>query len=323
MGKWADFLSQSYPPASEFNEADVPDLSGKVFLITGANTGIGKETARVLLAHNAKVYIACRSPERAKAAVDELKEKTGNEAHLLSLDLASFASIRSAAADFTSRESRLDVLFNNAGVMDPPIEQLTKEGYDLQFGTNVLGPYLLTTLLLPTLLATAKETGDARVVNTSSLGHVLGPPGGVDYDTLKPGAAGSAGDVARRRMGTSGLYYQSKCGPILFSNELAKRYGAQGLVSTSLNPGNIQSDLGRHWVAVKKLMMKLFVTLHPVSQGALTQLYAGTSPDAKLHNGKYLIPWARVGNTREDMADPEASAKLWAWMEAQVSENKA
>ncbi|KAF8815943.1 NAD(P)-binding protein [Phlegmacium glaucopus] len=311
MGVVASLISQCFPPESKFNVQDIPDLSGKVIIVTGANTGIGKETAKALLAHNAKVYIAARNEEKAKSAIDELREQTGKEAIFLKLDLADLQSIKTAAEDFVSKEKELHVLFNNAGVMMPPVEQVTAQGYDLQFGTNVLGHFYFTKLLLPTLLAAAKTSpdGKARIVNTSSITHFLAS--GLDFNTFKEG-------TARKKKGTKMLYSQSKLGNIHVSKEFAKRYGEHGIVSISLNPGNIKSDLQRHIPPFASFMMAF--TLHQTPYGALTQLWAGTSPQGTELNGKYLIPWARVGQATSVANDPKLSAELWTWLEEQVKD---
>ncbi|KIO23027.1 hypothetical protein M407DRAFT_215532, partial [Tulasnella calospora MUT 4182] len=134
------FLDQAYPPKSKFDPSrDMPDLTGKVIIVTGGNTGIGKHTIRALLNKNAKVYMASRSKERAEKAIADLKQETGKDAIFLELDLASLDKVTKAAKEFMSKEPALHILFNSGGVMVPPIEQVTEDGYDLQFGTNVLG----------------------------------------------------------------------------------------------------------------------------------------------------------------------------------------
>ncbi|KAL5483641.1 RDH1_3 [Sanghuangporus weigelae] len=313
------FLDQAYPPSPKFTEADVPDLSGKVVVVTGGNTGLGKETVRVVLEHGAKVYVACRSEEKANAAIKELREQIGKDGlHFISLDLSSFASIKKAVEELKSKEVKLDILFNNAGVMSPPVEQLTEDGYDMTFGTNVVGPFVFTKLLLPLLQRAASENGDARIVNTSSLGHAAAPKEYIMWETLKPGEKDGPADKKRRKFGPDNLYYQSKCGVIMVANEWARRYGNQGIISCSLHPGTAESELGRHWPAFQKRLMGIFIKLKPTSLGAITQIYAGTSPEGKGLNGKYLIPWARVGKPREDILDEKKSTKLWDWLEEQT-----
>ncbi|KAG9127029.1 hypothetical protein FRC07_000956 [Ceratobasidium sp. 392] len=272
--------SRLFPPKSLYTAEQIPDLDGQVIIVTGGNTGIGLETCKALLEKNAKVYLAARSRAKAEAAIDWLKRETGQKtAIFLELDLASLASVRKAADEFRNKERELHVLFNNAGIVIPPIEQRTAEGYDLSFGTNVLGHYFLTTLLLPNLVHTARLSpvahGHARVINTSSGAMWHPPKGGIVWETLGTGEAGLA---ARKRLGRPSLYAQSKLGNVLFSNELAQRYGNQGIISVSLHPGAIKTDMMRYvplpsWI--KNLLM-----------GALTQLYAGTAPDPEKLNGK-------------------------------------
>jgi len=311
MGAYLSMFSQSFPPNSKFNpDTDIPDLTGKVIIVTGGNTGIGYETIKALLPKNARVYMASRSREKAEAAIQRLKEETGKEALFLELDLADKAAVRRAAEEFKSKESELHVLFNSGGVMVPPIEQLTKDGYDLQFGTNVVGHFLFTMELLPLLEAGAKSSSDgtARIVNTSSsasLGYTI------NWEALKD-------TPQRKKVGNQLLYCQSKFGNVLVANELARRYADKGIVSTALNPGNLRTDLQRHLGSVQSWILNKI--LYPAHYGALTQLWAGTSAEGAGLNGKYLIPWARVGSTRSEARDPKLGEKLWDWL---VEETKA
>ncbi|KAH8115062.1 NAD-binding protein [Phellopilus nigrolimitatus] len=305
------FYDQSRPPAPAFNIDDIPDLSGKVIIVTGGNTGVGKETILALLRKNAKVYMASRSQPKAEAAIAELKAQTGREALFLELDLASLKGIKKAAEEFQSKETQLHILFNNGrvppGVMIPPIEQLTADGYDLQFGTNCLGHFYFTKLLLPTLIETAKSTPDkhVRVVTTSSSGHLLHGRG-FSWDTLKD-------SPARKKWSTAALYAQSKFGNVVVARELARRYADEGIVSISVNPGNLKTDLQRH--AGNQTLM-----CFPAPFGALTQLWGATMPETAELNGKYLIPWARLGEPRADTQDPKTGEQLWDWLEEQVKD---
>ncbi|KAH9895862.1 NAD-P-binding protein [Cubamyces lactineus] len=298
-----------FPPKPKWGVDQIPDLSGKVMIVTGGNTGIGKETIKALLNHNAKVYMASRSPERAQDAIDELRKETGKEALFLQIDLADLQSVKRAANEFISKEERLDVLFNSGGLMYPPVEQTTKDGYDLQFGTNVIGHFYFTQLLLPLLIASAKTSpdGKARVVNTSSMGHSFVT--GIDFDTLRDGPK-------RVKAGTTKLYSQSKFGNVVFAKELHRRYADQGIVSVALHPGNLQTDLQRHVSKVELMIAKHL--LYPAPMGALTQLYAGTTPEGANLGGEYLIPWARVGRARKETENPEIGRKLWEWLENEV-----
>ncbi|KAJ3510901.1 hypothetical protein NLJ89_g4415 [Agrocybe chaxingu] len=310
MGVAHSIYTQSFPPKTKFKVEDIPDLTGKVVIVTGANTGVGKETAKALLAHNATVYMAARSKEKADQAIQDLKKQTGKEGIFLKLDLGDLKSIKAATEEFLSKEKELHILFNNAGVMMPPLEQTTTQGYDLQFGTNVLGHFYLTQLLLPARPRSAKTSpdGTARVVNTSAAAVYFTSK--VDFNTLKD-------TRVRRKKGVSNLYAQSKLGNILVANELTRRYGDQGIVASSVNPGNLRSDLQRHLPrAVQKIMYSF---LHPLPMGALTQLYAGTTPQGAELGGKFLIPWARVGKLPKGTNDPKLAGELWKWMEEQVA----
>ncbi|EPQ56499.1 NAD P-binding protein [Gloeophyllum trabeum ATCC 11539] len=311
MGAYLSMLTQQmWPAKSKFKVEDIPDLTGKVMIVTGANTGIGKETAKALLQHNAKVYIAARNQEKSEQAIKDLEQQTGKTALFLKLDLADLHSVKAAAEEFKSKESQLHVLFNNAGVMICPIDQVTAQGYDMQFGTNVLGHFYFTKLLLPTLLETAKTApeGKVRVITTSSSAHLFF---GLDFATFKDGPK-------RRKIDPGRLYAQSKFGNVVFANELARRYGDQGIISVSLNPGNIKSDLQRYTTGLQRRIINSI--LYPTPYGALTQLWAGTSAEGLTLNGKYAIPWARVGPARKDTADPELGKELWTWLEEQVKD---
>ncbi|KAH7912544.1 hypothetical protein BJ138DRAFT_1148135 [Hygrophoropsis aurantiaca] len=310
MGNYLSLLGQSLPPKSKFNVTDIPDLSDRVFIVTGANTGIGKETVKALLSHNAKVYIAARNQAKTEEAIKDLNSQTGKEAFFLKLDLADLKSIKVSAEEFLSKETQLHVLINNAGVMFAPIKDVTADGYDLQFGTNVLGHFYFTQLLMPTLISTAKASPDkkARVINVSSSMHVLG---NLDFATFKDGAK-------RKKYSKYTLYGQSKFGNVVHAAELHRRYAPEGIVTISLNPGNIQSDLQRHLPAVQRKLMGFM--LYDTPHGALTQLYAATSPEAAELGGRYLVPWARVGPSRKDAHDPRIGEALWTWLNEQVKD---
>ncbi|KIM74375.1 hypothetical protein PILCRDRAFT_80169, partial [Piloderma croceum F 1598] len=258
-------------------------------------------------------YIAARSQAKAEAAIEQLQQLTGKKGIFLKLDLASLKAVKSAAEEFLSKEKELHVLFNNGGVMAPPIEDITADGYDLQFGTNVLGHFYFTKLLLPALIVAAQSTPGVggRVVNVSSVGHHFE---NLHFNTFKDGPA-------RKKLGTQRLYSQSKFGRIgnvVFATELARRYGDQGIVSTSLHPGSLTSELQRHLGSILKFLLSLFAK--DVSYGALTPLWAGVSPEGKDLNGKYLIPWARIASARKDSQDPATGKELWTWLDEQVKD---
>ncbi|KDR82921.1 hypothetical protein GALMADRAFT_859122 [Galerina marginata CBS 339.88] len=312
MGLVYSMTRETFPPKAKYGVDDIPDLSGKVIIVTGGYGGIGKETVKALLAHNAKVYIAARSQEKADLAIAELKQQTGREAHFLQMDLADLSSVQAAATEFLSKEKRLHVLYNNAGVMAPPVEQVTKQEYDMQFGVNVLGHFYFTKLLIPTLISTARTNPDnrARVITTSSALHLLGR---INYDTLIDGPK-------RKKSLKFLLYNQSKYAGVAFASELARKYEDEGIVSVALNPGNLHSDLQRH---LSKLELTILNTiLFPTSFGALSGLWAGTSAAGAYLNGKYVVPWARVSSPRASAQSAKVGEKLWNWMEEQIEKHE-
>ncbi|KZV97137.1 NAD(P)-binding protein [Exidia glandulosa HHB12029] len=299
------------PKTSPWTVDNMPDLTGRVYIVTGGNTGIGKETVKALLQKGGKVYMASRSETRAQQAITDLEQATGRAAIFLKLDLMDFASIKQAAEEFMSRESQLNTLFNSAGIAWAPMDDLTVQGYDAQFGTNVLGHFYFTKLLLPVLFQTyeSNPSDKPRIVATSGSIYKVFPK--VDYDTLRDGKQ-------RRKLSGNQLYAQSKFGNVLIANELARRYGDK-IVSTSLHPGVFQSELSRHMKlpAPVEWLAKMFIA--PVPMGALTQLYAGTAPEAATMNGKYLIPWCVEGRKSKEAQDQKTAEQLWDWLEKQLA----
>ncbi|PCH44323.1 NAD(P)-binding protein [Wolfiporia cocos MD-104 SS10] len=303
----------TFPPKPVFNTEAIPNLKDRVVIVTGGNSGIGKETIRVLLLHNATVYMACRNVEKAQDAIVELKNETGKEAIFLELDLSSVASIRAAAEKFLRKEKELHILYNNAGIISTPMEQLTEEGYDLVFGTNVLGHHLFTTLLLPALAEGASSSPDqhTRVIWVSSIAAYFTPT--IHWNTLRDGPE-------RRKVGKGTLYNQSKLAAVILARQYAKRYADRNIVSFSVDPGIIRTDIMRHVSRTRRTVIGIF--MKPVSYGALTQLWAGTMPETLKHNGEYLIPWARIGDPcRKEAYDDELGQRLWQWLEKEISEN--
>ncbi|EDR03225.1 uncharacterized protein LACBIDRAFT_253463 [Laccaria bicolor S238N-H82] len=303
-------IRENLPPKPTFKVDDVPDLEGKVIIITGANAGEKLRQRRQVYPQHGVVYIAGRSQERVEQAIQDIKAETGKDALFLKLDLADLTSVKAAAEEFQRKETRLDVLYNNAGVLGPPIADVTAQGYDLQFGTNTLGHFYFTKLLLPTLLASAKTSpdGKVRVINVSSAAHHW-HHGSIDFNILKD-------CPARKKKSGLMLYGQSKLGNILFSNELFRRYAHEGVISTSIHPGNLRSDLYRHMSRIENFVVNLI--LYPSAMGALTLLWAGTTDEGLTLGGKYLIPWARVGTPNASARDPKLAEELWTWMEEQV-----
>lgn len=306
-------------PSGTFRADQISDLAGRVVIVTGGNAGIGRATVKVLLEKNAKVYLAARSKSKAEEAIKGLKEETGKEAIFLELDLGNLAAVRTAAGEFLSKEHELHILFNNAGVMVPPIDMTTADGYDLQFGTNVVGHFLFTELLMPALLAGVQTSPDhhSRIVTTSSSAAMFDT---IHWESLKDGPA-------RRKLGTGTLYSQSKFANVVVARQIAKRYADKGIISLSLDPGGIKTDLQRHVrnrEGLVGVLARNFMdfTLRPAPFGALTQLWAGTMPEAVNHNGEYLVPTARVAPCRSEAYDNALGEKLWDWLEEEVKAYK-
>ncbi len=276
---------------------DGMDLTGRRVVITGAATGLGRESARVLAAHGATVTVLARSEERAAGALAELEaDVPGATAESGVVDLGDLASVRSFADTYLATHDAVDLLINNAGVMACPFGR-TVDGFETQFGTNHLGHFLLTALLSPAIL----RGTDPRVVTLTSAGHSR-----ADVDLVDP-------NFETTEYSPWIAYGQSKTANALFARELARRAGPQGLLSFSVHPGGIITDLGRH--LNEELMNDMLdfsrtrseaaagasgatvdgppqasFEFKSVEAGAATQVWAATSPEAELadHNGAYL-----------------------------------
>ena len=256
---------------------DVPDQSGRTVLVTGANSGLGVRSAEALAAKGAHVLLACRNERRAEGARELVAAvSTGPEPAVVRLDLSDLASVREAAKEVEGSVDRLDVLMNNAGVMAVPAAQ-TADGFEVQFGTNHLGHFALTGLLLPVL----GRAGAPRVVTTSSNGH---KGGRIDFDDLHS---------ERKRYAKWRAYCQSKLANLLFAYELDRRVRAAGtdLVSVAAHPGYSATHLtdnagGRLWTGLVSIGNRLFSQSD--AAGALPQLYAATMPEVV--GGAYYGP---------------------------------
>ncbi|KAN0096654.1 NAD(P)-binding protein [Hyaloscypha variabilis] len=289
--------SQMFPPAPKYTEKDYPDQKGKVFIVTGGYSGVGFELVNILYAKNATIYIAGRSPSKAEQAIKLIFTtapfSTGKLEFLL-LDLADLSTIAKSVKEFLAKERRLDVLWNNAGVMRPPAGSKTVQGYESQLGTNCLGPFLFTHLLRPLLVKTAASSprDSVRVCWTSSLmAEAAVPKGVIDFEDIN----GEKG-VSQRV-----LYSQSKAGNIFLGWEFARRNGAEGVISVTLNPGNLRSPLQRYASCLENTVNGIL--LYPPVFGAYTELFAGLSPDiTSASNGSYIIPWGRIGYLKENLA---------------------
>lgn len=263
----------------KWTAAQMPSQTGKTALVTGANSGIGYQAALELARHGAHVLLGCRNAAKGQAALQRLQcEARGASAEVVELDMASLASIRGFAASYAARGAALDLLINNAGVMALPTRELTPDGFERQFGTNHLGHFALTGLLMPQLLAALAP----RVVTVASLAHRNGK---IEFDNLQ----------SERSYVPWDAYGASKLANILFAKELDRRARAahSRLMSLAVHPGvsitNIFAN-GPGDKGLKAVMVKLLapVLMQKDDAGALPTLYAATSPDAK--GGEYIGP---------------------------------
>jgi NAD(P)-dependent dehydrogenase (short-subunit alcohol dehydrogenase family) len=274
------------------------DLGGRTFLVTGANTGIGRATAVALARRGGRVHLACRSEEKARPALDVIAEHAA-DAEFLPLDLADLSSVRTSAEQFLARDEPLHVLVNNAGVAGQ--RGRTADGFELAFGVNHLGHFLLTTLLLDRL----QESGPARIVNLSSDSHFQAK--GIDYDALR-----------RPTRGVTGMseYAVSKLANVLFTQELARRLDSTGVTAYALHPGVIASDIWRRVPFPFDRLMKIF--MKSTEEGAQTSLYCATAPELADVSGRYYDSCRE--RPASAVATPALAAELWSRSEQWVAQ---
>ncbi|MCT0247743.1 oxidoreductase [Synechococcus sp. CS-205] len=295
--------------------SDIPEQSGRIALITGANSGLGLESARALSAHGATVVLACRSRQKGAEARTELLPTATAGLEVLELDLANLASVRDAARWMADQYGRLDLLLNNAGVMGTPRTQ-TRDGFELQFGTNHLGHFALTTALLPLL----DERPGSRVVTVTSGAQYFGR---IAFDDL----------MGERRYDRWKAYSQSKLANVMFALELQQRLTAAGSTTISLaaHPGLARTNLQPTSVAANGSKLESFAyrLMDPLFQsaamGALPQLFAATAPEAK--GGEHYGPdqwggmrgWPTEVRLAPAALDPAQRRRLWEVSETLIS----
>ena len=276
------------------------DLTGKIAVITGGNSGIGKQTAVELARLGAHVVIAARDPAKAAAAVTEVQERAhaGDRVETIPIDLASFASVRKFVETYRVRHDRLDILINNAGcVLARRI--VTEDGHEAQFQSNHLGHFLLTHLLRETLVRSAP----ARVVNIASDAH-KGARNGLDFDDL---------DWQRGRYRGFQAYSRTKLMNILFTRELTKKYDPSQVTANCLHPGFVASYFGRDrdlgwWGDIGMQLARPFAI--SVQKGAVTPVYVASSPDLAGITGQYFVKCKATAPSAAGQ-DDEAAARLW------------
>ncbi|XP_069552651.1 retinol dehydrogenase 12-like [Brachyistius frenatus] len=269
-------------------------LDGKTVVITGANTGIGKETAIDLAKRGAKVIIACRDMEKAGAAVKEIKESSGSDSvACMKLDLSDTKSIREFAEAINRDEQKLNILINNAGVMVCPYGK-TADGFEMQIGVNHMGHFLLTHLLIDLI----KRSAPARIITVSSMAHSWGSINLEDINSEKSYDKGRA-------------YSQSKLANVLFTRSLARRLEGTGVTAYVLHPGVVQTDLWRHLSGFQQLVMKVVSPFTKNSvQGAQTSIYCAVEPSLEKESGGYYSDCAPASCCAA-AKDDDLAKKLW------------
>jgi NAD(P)-dependent dehydrogenase (short-subunit alcohol dehydrogenase family) len=296
---------------------DIPNLEGRVCLVTGANSGIGEAVVSALAQHKpARIYLAARSQAKAEEALLRIRAtsaaaKSAN-IDILDLDLASLDSVKRAATRVNGEVDRLDILHLNGGVGGVPYNT-TKDGYEIRFGTNYVGHALLTQLLMPLMLRTTElPNTDVRIISMSSIAQSrIAPKCGIYFDDLK-------GDMSNHS--AMELYGEANMAKSLLAFELAKRYPS--ITSSSLHPGTVKSNI---WSGLEEfpqwlnyLLVKPMVALTGVSihEGAKTSLWCNFSKNVK--NGAYYEPIGVAGKENPLCRDDELSKKLWDWTEREL-----
>ena len=284
----------------KWDSEDIPDQSGRVAIVTGSSSGIGYETARVLANKNVVVIIAVRNLQKGNTAKEKIKNQNKNvKLEVMELDLASLKSVQEFSKNFKNKYSKLDLLINNAGVMMPPYSK-TEDGFELQFGTNHLGHFALTGLLLDLL----KNTPESRIVNVSSTAH---KQGNIDFDDLA---------WENRNYKPMKSYGDSKIANIYFTYELANRINQNGNIPlvTAAHPGWTATELQRH-TGLFEFLNSFFA--QNIEMGALPTLYAAVGPDVK--SGDYFGPsgfmemrgYPNKVESNELSKDEAIAKKLW------------
>ncbi|CAF0995457.1 unnamed protein product [Brachionus calyciflorus] len=277
-------------------------LDGKTVIITGANTGIGRETALDMARRGARVILACRDLDKALQTADDIRKESGNgNVFVEILDLASFESIRKFSSKINSQEDRIDILINNAGIMMCP-KWKTKDGYEMQFGVNHLGHFLLTNLLLDKI----KQSGPSRIINVSSRAHEKGK---MNWDDLN----------SENSYEPQEAYRQSKLCNVLFTRELAKRLEGTNVSTHSLHPGVVRTELGRYFGETYGFKASIFKFLfYPIAmwffktpvEGAQTTIYCAVEENMSGLNGAYFSDCKPKQLLSHALNDNDAR-KLW------------
>ncbi|GFT80955.1 hypothetical protein NPIL_131181 [Nephila pilipes] len=300
------YIWDSFFPATCRSKAK---LRGKTVIITGANTGIGKETARDLAARGAKIIIACRDTVKGGNAAEEIRQELP-EANIIvkQLDLASFSSIRGFAKEVLSSEPQINILINNAGVAVCP-KSTTVDGFEMQFGVNHLGHFLLTNLLLDKI----KTSAPARIVNVASGAHLIGS---INFSDINMDREYNALDA----------YCNSKLANVLFTRELANKLQGTNVTTYSLHPGAVHTELDRNMSKVNRIIAFFFhfaskLTFKSARKGAQTTIYCAVEESLAKESGLYYTGCRQI-ETSKRAEDDALAKKLWEFSEDLIASVK-
>jgi retinol dehydrogenase 12 len=273
------------------------DLANQTFIVTGANTGIGKVTATELARRGAHVILACRSKDKTAAVIEDIQRDTGNTtAEYVHLDLGDLASVRACAEAIAARGIAIHGLINNAGMAGS--KGLTRDGFELIWGTNHLGPYLFTRLLLDRVKQAGQAPGQARIVNVASASHYNAT--GIDWDALKQPTRSATGMRE---------YAVSKLSNVLFAKELARRLDGTGVTTYALHPGVVATDVWRRVPGPLRWLIKRFM-ITP-EQGAVASLRCATDPALAGQTGRYYDVGGKEKEPSKLASDAELAKALW------------
>lgn len=301
----------THAPSSQKDKVDDvanDSLSRKVIVVTGANQGIGKETVRGLAKTGAIIVLACRDQEKTVATIDELKaESQNNNLIFMKLDLSDLRSVKEFANEFKIKYQRLDILINNAGVFSFPEKQLTKNGLEMHFGTNYVGHFYLTTLLLDLI----KNSAPSRIINLTSKAHHYGK---IDWDDLN----------SERKYSMMSAYSNSKLAIVLFTKELQKRLESSNVKVVSVHPGVVNTHMNTNppdkWYY--KLFFKFMVWTSITSeQGAKTTLHCALEDHDKLKGGAYYVD-SKIAKENPMVEKDENFARLWEETEKIIADKR-
>lgn len=313
--------SQLFPGKPTFTDKDIPPQTGKIFIVTGGNAGLGFHLVKILYQKGAKVYMLSRSESKAKNAITTIKADPGiaipgGEIKFINLELDDLASVKSAAESFSAQETKLDVLWNNAGIGAAELGIRTKQGHELTIGVDALGPYLFTQLLLPKLIAAADTAppNSVRIVFAGSpIIETNAPKGGIIIPELR-----------KPTIEPITNYAMAKCGNWFLASEFSKILSKHGVISLANNPGNLKTAI---WDSAPWLVrMIMSITMYPPLYGAYTNLWTGLSESITIDDGgRYAVPWGKwhpgmkedllLASRSESEGGTGQAEEFWKWCE--------